>query len=369
MLVPAVRVIRPAATHPRSFLTAMSDHSRAKSRLRLRLSAATGVLVLLAAACGGDDKPPTTTTTKPRTTTTAAPAAPLTGLPVSDTEALSRPAVAGKIGNNPEARPQVGLNDADIVFEEEVEGRITRFLAVFHSTLPERFGPVRSVRVMDPFLLQAIGGIFGFSGGAGAVVNEVVPKFQTAGMEVFDESKAAGVDATILDRDHANGVRPNILFYLPQKLIEASELTTPPQPLFDFLGPNEAFDGEDAPAVLVPVGPAAFNPTWRWNEATRVFERSYGDTPFLTDVDDQVVAHNIVVQFVGQGADLALGSGEAWVLSNGQFKQGTWSRTDPAQPTEYVDAAGVPIKLTPGRTWVELPLEGGGQVQIIDEVS
>ncbi|HLG01613.1 MAG TPA: DUF3048 domain-containing protein [Acidimicrobiia bacterium] len=338
--------------------------SAPRSRRALRIGALVAGLGLLAGACGGGGGDTSTTTTAAKSTTTLPPAAPLTGVPLDDTAALSRPAVAGKIGNNPEARPQVGLNDADLVFEEEVEGRITRFLAVFHSTLPERFGPVRSVRVMDPFIIQPIGGIFGFSGGAAGVVSEVLPKFEAGGITVFDESKAAGAGATLLDRNHANGVRPNILFYLPQKLIAAAGSTTPPNPVFTYLGTGEKFGGQPAATVVVPVGPAAFNPTWRWNATKKLYERAYGTTPFLTDGAEQVGAENIVVQFVGQGADLALGSGEAWVFSDGQFKKGTWTRDDPAKATQYLDETGQPIKLTPGRTWVELPLAGGGQVQV-----
>lgn len=335
-----------------------------RPRRALRIGALVAALGLVAAACGGGDKDKATPTTEAKPTTTLPPAAPLTGVPLDDTAALSRPAVAGKIGNNPEARPQVGLNDTDLVFEEEVEGRITRFLAVFHSTLPERFGPVRSVRVMDPFIIQPIGGIFGFSGGASGVVNEVLPKFEAGGVTVFDESKAAGVGGTLLDRNHANGVRPNILFYLPQKLIDAAGSTTPPNPVFSYLARGEKFGGQPAATVVVPVGPAAFNPTWRWNDTKNVYERSYGTTPFMTDGDEQVVTQNVVVQFVGTGADLALGSGEAWVFSDGQFKKGTWTRDDPTKATQYLDESGQPIKLTPGRTWVELPLAGGGQVQV-----
>lgn len=342
----------------------LSNLSRAQ---KIMIGAAGGAVVAavitILAVSGGGDTPPTTTST---TSTTLGNPAPLTGLPASDPAVFQRPAVAGKIGNNPEARPQVALNDADIVYEEEVEGRITRFLAVFHSTLPERFGPVRSVRVMDPLIVQPFGGIFGYSGGAAGVVSNVTPRFAGAGITVFDESRAAGAGGTVLDRSHSNGVRPNILFYLPQKLIDAVGSVTPPNPVFGYVGPGETFSGGSAETVVVPVGSSGYNPTWRWSASKKAYERSYGDQPFLTNGGEQVSAHNIVVQFVGQGETLALGSGEAWVFSSGQFRKGTWSREDPAQPARFVDEAGVEIRLTPGRTWVEMPLAGAGSVRVID---
>ena len=70
-----------------------------------------------------------------------------------------------KIDNRPEARPQVGLNDADIVFEELTEGGITRFLAVYQSRLPPIVGPIRSVRPVDPALVSPLRGVFAYSGG------------------------------------------------------------------------------------------------------------------------------------------------------------------------------------------------------------
>lgn len=334
---------------------------------KILLGAGGGVVVLIVAVIllaggGGDDTPPTTTST---TSTTLGTPAPLTGLPATDPAVFARPAVSGKIGNNPEARPQVGLNDADIVYEEEVEGRITRFLAVYHSTLPERFGPVRSVRLMDGLIVRPIGGIFGYSGGSN--VPERITRLDEAGLAHFNETQAAGVGATQLDRDHGNGVRPNILFFLPPALIDAVQNLAAPDPIFSYVPAGQEFTGEPAPAFRAPVGPAQFNPTWRWDEEQGVWNRFYGDTPFLTDGDEQVTAHNIVIQFVSREGEesLVVGEGAAWVFSNGQFKRGTWSRTDPDQPARYVDENGVEIALTPGRTWVEMPL-GGGTVEIFD---
>src|SRR4051794_5747896 len=88
---------------------------------------------------------------------------PLTG--VLSGAVPARPAVAVKIENSLDARPQTGLNSADMVWEEVVEGGITRYLAVFHSHLPPVIGPVRSVRPMDPSIAAPLRGLFAFSGG------------------------------------------------------------------------------------------------------------------------------------------------------------------------------------------------------------
>ncbi len=91
--------------------------------------------------------------------------APLTGLPI-DPATAARPALVVKIDNFPTiARPQVGINQADIVFEEIVEG-ITRFAAVFQSEDADPVGPIRSARTSDINILAQLGRpLLAWSGG------------------------------------------------------------------------------------------------------------------------------------------------------------------------------------------------------------
>src|SRR5215471_13869593 len=125
--------------------------------------------LVLAGCSGGDSKAAVkrTTTTAPETTTTKPPPpkAPLTGLDDPSGQSLTRPAVSVKVENTAFARPQAGLDQADVVYEEVVEGGITRFVAIFNSQVPDVIGPVRSVRAMDPDIVWPLGGIFAFSGG------------------------------------------------------------------------------------------------------------------------------------------------------------------------------------------------------------
>jgi hypothetical protein len=109
----------------------------------------------------------TTTTSVPTSTTTlkAGPTAPLTGLPDPSGLTKHRAALTIKIDNTPEAMPQYGIEDADVVYEEIVEGGITRLAAIFNSQLPTQVGPVRSVRRTDREIVFPIRGIFAFSGG------------------------------------------------------------------------------------------------------------------------------------------------------------------------------------------------------------
>ncbi|MET1018796.1 MAG: DUF3048 domain-containing protein, partial [Microterricola sp.] len=143
------------------------------SRMPLRRAAAATLtigILLVTAACAAE-QPPVALRKEPRPTPTASATptpppvlAPLRGT-VAPSEGLDRPSLAAKIDNHEGARPQVGLERTDIVFEELVEGGLTRYVAIWHSDLPDEVGPVRSVRPMDPDIVTPFGGIIAYSGG------------------------------------------------------------------------------------------------------------------------------------------------------------------------------------------------------------
>ena len=127
-----------------------------------------------------------TTTTSASTPTTVAPVAPLTGLPDPAGQALTRPALTVKVENTPEALPQWGIDRADVVYEEIVNGGITRLAAIFNSQAPPKVGPVRSVRPTDTQIVWPLGGIFAYSGGAPYAVQSI----STAPVKLIDETNA-----------------------------------------------------------------------------------------------------------------------------------------------------------------------------------
>ena len=139
-----------------------------------------------------------TSTTKPA----AAAVAPLTGLPDPTGVAQTRPVLSVKVENTPEARPQSGIEDADIVWDEVVEGQITRLLAMFQSKSADVVGPIRSVRLTDPLIVWPVGGIFAFSGGAKYALNAI----EDAPVTLVDENKAG--TAMFRDRTRRGAPQP-----------------------------------------------------------------------------------------------------------------------------------------------------------------
>ncbi|MGH9022342.1 MAG: DUF3048 domain-containing protein, partial [Acidimicrobiia bacterium] len=207
--------------------------------------------LLFALSCsGGSERDATSarSSTSTSSTTTipvaAAPVAPLTGLPDPSGAVTSRPALSMKIDNAPRARPQAGLEQADVVFEEVVEGGSTRFIAVFHSKDAGEVGPVRSVRPMDPQILAPLKGLFGYSGG--------IPAF----ISLLHDSPVSDVGfdrVTAAYRAERARPRPHNLFGSLAALWAKAEgaAAAPPDPLFTYLGTGEAFGGEPVAGVTI----------------------------------------------------------------------------------------------------------------------
>ena len=133
----------------------------------------------------------------------------------------------------------------------------------------------------------------------------------------------------------------------------------PPPPLFQYLPGGEQFSGDPVAVVGVDF-PSGFAVQYLYDPASNTWKRSMAGVPFVDATGTQVAPTNVIVQFVNccvdgfEGARYqTVGSGEAWIFSAGQLVKGTWQRSDRSQVTQFVDGAGQPIRLTPGRTWVE----------------
>ncbi|MDO9590812.1 MAG: DUF3048 domain-containing protein, partial [Microcella sp.] len=148
--------------------------------------------------------------------------APLTG-EVVDVGSTSAPAFAAKIDNHPRARPQIGLDRADVVWEILVEGGATRYIAVWQSDIPDEIGPIRSVRPVDPAVVSPQGGIFAYSGGQYrfVVAMQQAPVFNAIhGQPDTDNTMFRGQNAP---SPH------NVLVRASQIVAEHSDLPAPPQ--------------------------------------------------------------------------------------------------------------------------------------------
>ncbi len=329
-------------------------------KVRSTTAATTAVIAALAlfvSACGGGESKaatpkPTTTTAAPTTTTVAPPIAPLTGLVDPGAASHGRPALSVKVENTPDARPQAGIDQADVVYEEVVEGNITRFVAMFNSTVPAVIGPVRSVRAEDPEIVWPVGGIFAYSGGAPVNVDAI----NAAPVHAVDES-SAGSAMVRNQQDQPPRDAPHNLYGLGQPLFDLGGDPKPPPALFQYVA-NGAPAVAGAGVIDFHVGfEAGYDPTWTWVAQTGLWARTLGGVPQTVVGGAPIAPANVVIQFTpyaGEAEAQTVGEGDVWIFSDGVVRTGRWVRPDKAQPAKYVDASGNPIPLRPGRTWVEL---------------
>jgi hypothetical protein len=331
-----------------------------RTRPALRAVAAVALAAVAAAGCsgGGQPAPP------PAAPTTSAPPAvfPLTGLPTGGAATAARPALSIKVDNTRRARPQAGLNDADLVHEELVEGGLTRLLVTYHSKDADEVAPVRSVRPVDgPLLRQFGGGLFAFSGGAAGVVNRVRP---ASGATFVGPGQAPEAYRRAGDRPAPyNVVTGTAALYEAGRRLDPG--LRPPPPFLTF--------AEEPPAGGRPVQQVAlrFSPSsraaWRWDAGGERFVRQQDGTPARLAGGEPVTTDNVLVLRVAIRLDenrdvlgnrtpdpVVVGSGRAWLLRDGRVVTGTWRRASAAQPLRVLGQDGQPLALRPGRTWVEL---------------
>jgi hypothetical protein len=332
-----------------------------------RLAVAAVVCALAGAACGGGGKKEAaTTTTQPPPApapTVDANADPLTGLP-HDPSSPARAALIVKIDNAPKARPQAGINDADVVVEEGVEGGVTRFATLFHSRDAVSVGPVRSARSTDLLFAQQLGRpLFSYSG-ANAVFADLVAKAPLVDVGV-------GRFPAIYHRQAGRPSPYNLFSETRALFASAPDDKTPPPPLFNYRAEGEAppVEGSEPARPVQALWKLNITTTvvYSWDEASKTFKRTTDGVPHVDAAGAQVAPENVVFQVVGyrntglvdrSGAAVPeaelIGEGEAWVLTAGKLIKGHWSRAAEAQTTTYTLPSGAPIKLTPGRTWLEL---------------
>jgi hypothetical protein len=293
------------------------------------------------------------------------PTCPLSGItPKSPVPA--RPPLAVKVENLPAARPQTGLSWADIVYEEPVEGGITRFIAVYQCQNASRIEPVRSGRLTDVDVLIQFGRpLFAYAGGKQQVIQAV----RRAG--IIDINYNVAKVARAYHRD-PNRAAPHNLYTSTRELYSmASTLYQPqaPEPVFTY-SDTVPSGATRARKVHLPFSSSS-DVFWKWSKLKKVWLRFHGTVPHVSSDGTQFSAKNVVVQVVkirmtdltdanGQPSPQAItvGSGKAYVFRNGRVIKGTWERKSAADLTKFMDQNGDEIPLVPGNTWVELLPQG-----------
>lgn len=337
-----------------------------------RLVFALVAVAVAATACSGSGRPAEPGRPGSQPSPTPPPVAPLTGLPASDASVLARPALAIKVENASDARPQAGLGRADVVYEEEVEGGITRFMAIFHSSEAPLIGPVRSVRLEDPDLAAQYRAVLVYSGGARHVVRAV----EHSGLETVTED----TPGKALYRRSSRRAPHNLYTSTARLWQVVGKGQGPPPAVFEYSATLPTPAPTAAPTATPSPQPGSrltvrFHPAyvsqWRYRPARKVYVRYQTGAPHRLEDGTQIQARNVVAMVVrfrlSQHLDAAgnrtpeaivTGSGQAMLLRDGRLLHGRWSRRSLVELTTFTTETGERMTLAPGNTWIELVPQG-----------
>jgi hypothetical protein len=296
----------------------------------------------------------------------AAPAgiAPLTGLAPIDRSFADRPAVLVKIDNTNRGRPQEALMQADLVYEQMIEGGFTRLAAVFHTNVP-LLGPVRSGRTTDIALIGSLNEpIFAWSGAN--LVHAALLRRQPI-VDLGAQSRGEYFRAA---------ERPGTydLMILSHELVDIAAARGDggsPPPHFEYRDDTIGLPQTAVPATTVAVEFPSVTATWTWDESAGGWARTQGSTEHVDAQGERVIAANVVVAEVRDVATGSvdttgstvfeqqfLGSGRGWVFTDGHVVEVVWTKPSIRSVATWTTPDGVPVALTPGITWVELAREG-----------
>src|SRR5437879_3861477 len=328
----------------------------------IRFAALAGATALVMAGCSHK-----TTASKPGTSSSApaaSPACPLTGQPAPGGTVPKRPALAIKMENSPDSRPQTGLDTADIVYEEAVEGGITRFVVVYQCQDAARVEPVRSARIADIDVLSQFGKpLFGDAGGSPPTEAALTAAAKAGTLVRVSSFGAAG---GAYHRDAARHNDEHSLYTSTPELYSRPEAKGLPAPKPVFPSSSSPPAG-GIPGATVHVSFSQYSDVfWKWDAGSSIYKRYYGSTPANDSAGKQISTTNVIVQSVAvtmstfiedpsgshQPIATLVGSGASLVCRGGTCVPGTWHRPLPSDITTYADASGTPVPLAPGPTWV-----------------
>lgn len=317
-------------------------------------------------ACSGDPEGPPIDTggaDRVRGAETLTQISPLTGVP-AENRLPEHPVVSVKVENTAEAQPQIGLDRADLVAEELVEGGLTRLVAFYYSDLPNEVGPVRSMRASDIGITKPVAAVVVASGAA----------------RTTERRLERAEIATITEAGSARGywrdgsrVVPHNLMVNPQVIGKTLDPMEPPPPYLPFGGADDFSGGRPARAVDVEFSSSS---TTRWT-----YDQGAGwvRDDSLAEPGHDFVADNVLVLRVQVGdagyldpagnpvpETIFEGTGRAMLFHDGRVVTGTWTKDDLAASVELADKSGEAMTVPAGHTWLELVPARSGSVQVAD---
>jgi hypothetical protein len=291
---------------------------------------------------------------------------PLRGTTAPDGDAIHKRPFVVKVANDPAARPQSGMAQADLVLEIPVEGGITRYALVFQSQDPSKVGPVRSARQSDLNYLPALHAILAHVGASESVTQMVRDAAKSGAFVDIDEFQHADAFERV-----AGKVAPYNAYTSGSRIREAAgeagRARVDVRALqFDASVGKAA--GKDATTLSIPYTGSG-KVMYAFDATSASYHRTQGgQTTMDADAKREVMPDTVVViktevKEIPGTADVtgapsvdfrATGTGAVVILREGKRFEGKWTRTGTSDFYRFADADGAPIPLKPGLTWIHI---------------
>ncbi len=286
---------------------------------------------------------------KPSTTV----ASNLTGLQVAP-ELNDKPVTGVMVENSVDARPQAGLYNAGVVFEAIAEGGITRFLALYQDTAPESIGPVRSAR---PYFIDwALGfdATYAHVGGS----PEALQKIRNENVKDMDQSYNSKYFQRVTSR-----YAPHNVFTSSAQLAQLEQSKGYGKSNFTSFPRKKERPSKQptAKTIALTISSARFNVLYTYDPTSNSYLRTLGGQPHTDEKTNKQITPKVVVAMVMNYSIASdgkhsvyntIGNGHVYIFQDGTVAEGTWEKTDKTKQITFTDAAGKPIKLNPGQTWL-----------------
>jgi len=267
-----------------------------------------------------------------------------------------------KIDDTNAAHPQIGVESADVVYVEQVEGGLTRLAAIYTSKLPPLIGPIRSARISDIELLAQFGRVgFAYSGAQ----SKMRPVIAAANLENLSAERNP---PSIYGKD-PDRPGPVDMILKPDLLLERANanpkirIETATASVFPF---GDAPKGETNTAVAKVKWPSA-KYELRWDSTNEKWLIYFNEKPNMAANGEHLYADTAIIQIVSITPSIygdkfgeitpfskTTGSGKAVMLRDGFSYQISWQRNLETDVTTWMSEDGGVANFKPGRTWIFL---------------
>ncbi len=299
------------------------------------------------------------------------------------------------IENHQEARPQSGINSADVIYEAVAEGGITRTLNVYYCQAPVQVGPVRSARTYFLDFISEYGDhpLYAHVGGANTSgPADALGQIEDYGWGAYNDLNQFSIGFPTFWRDYNRLSHPAATEHTMYSTTDKLWATAKSRGLTNVAKDGKAWtDGfvpyvfkEDSPSATTAAtlhiefwGDSGYNTDWKYDPKTNTYLRNNGGVPHIDkDSGKQLTAKNIIVLFMvqrhandGYEDNVHLlyttkGTGKAVVYLDGKEIKATWSKQSRTARTKITDSAGAEISFNRGKIWFEiLPIDGVASVK------